>query len=80
MNMLNRILESYPDEGLLKLDGFDDAVIGISSDIRIVYSLGKIIAILMNHMSEDDAIEHFSLKIEGSLLGNKSPIFVMLVD
>jgi hypothetical protein len=51
MNILSRILEEYPDEGIVKADGFDDAVIGISSDIRIVYSLDKIIEILQKDMT-----------------------------
>ena len=80
MTILNKILNSYPDEGLLKVDGFDDAIIGVSSDIRIVYSLDKMIEILMEHMNEDDAIEYFYFNIEGAYLGDKMPIYVKTVD
>jgi hypothetical protein len=80
MSILHKILNSYPDEGLLKVDGFDDAIIGVSSDIRIVYSLDKIIDILMEHMSEDDAIEYFYFNIEAAYLGEKMPIYVKIVD
>jgi len=80
MSILHKILNSYPDEGLLKVDGFDDAIIGVSSDIRIVYSLDKIIEILMEHMSEDDAIEYFYFSIDSEFLGEKRPIYVKIVD
>ena len=53
MNILSKILDEYPDEGLLKIDGFNDAIIGVSSDIRIVYSIDKIIDILKEDMTED---------------------------
>lgn len=80
MSILNRILDAYPEEGLIKVDGFDDAIIGLSSDLRMVYSLDKIIEILMDDMDEDDAIEHFSIQIEGHYLGGKAPIYVKLIN
>ncbi len=80
MNILSRILEEYPDEGIVKADGFDDAVIGISSDIRIVYSLDKIIEILQKDMTEDEAVEFFYYNIESAYVGEKTPIYVKLIN
>lgn len=80
MNILKKILDEYPDEGLLKIDGFNDAIIGVSSDIRIVYSLDKVIDILKEDMTEDEAIEFFEFKIECAYIGDKTPIYVKLMN
>lgn len=80
MNILSKILDEYPDEGLLKIDGFNDAIIGVSSDIRIVYSIDKIIDILKEDMTEDEAIEFFDFNIESAHIGDKTPIYVKIIN
>jgi len=80
MNILSKILDEYPDEGLLKIDGFNDAIIGVSSDIRIVYSIDKIIDILKEDMSEYEAIEFFEFNIESAHIGDKTPIYVKIIN
>ena len=50
------MIEEYPE--LLKLDGFDDAIIGVVQRIglqAICYDTHKVIEILMKDMSEEDA-------------------------
>tara|TARA_R100000773_G_C4157197_1_gene76655 strand:+ start:249 stop:506 length:258 start_codon:yes stop_codon:yes gene_type:complete len=65
------------DEQTLKADGFDDAVIGITRDKILVYSIEKTIQILMEEdMSEIDAIEHLDYNILGSYVGDYTPIFI----
>jgi hypothetical protein len=65
------------DEETLKADGFDDAVIGITRDKILVYSIEKTIQILMEEdMSEIDAIEHLDYNILGSYVGDYTPIFI----
>ena len=64
------------DEETLKADGFDDAVIGITRDKILVYSIEKTIQILMEDMSEIDAIEHLDYNILGSYVGDYTPIFI----
>ena len=64
------------DEETLKADGFDDAVIGITRDKILVYSIEKTIQILMEDMSEIDAIEHLNYNILGSYVGDYTPIFI----
>lgn len=53
--MLKEISEHYSDTSLLKADGFDDAVIGVSEDFnsppRLIYSVKKVIDILMKDMN-----------------------------
>ena len=82
MDILSKILENYPDEGFLKADGFDAAIIGVSSDYRLVYSIEKIIEILVsrNNWTHEDAAEYFFFNIECSYLGEKTPIFINLVN
>jgi hypothetical protein len=70
------IIESYPDEIFLFIDGFDGAILGIcEKEFKVIYSVTKCIDILKQDMSEEDAIEHFSYNIEGAYVGDKTPIF-----
>jgi hypothetical protein len=74
--MLDRILESLPDENFLKADGFDEAVIGVdSSSMRLIYSVSKCIEILMREMTQDEAEDHMSFNISGAYMGEKTPIW-----
>ena len=82
MNELNKILEMYPDEGYEKVNGFDYAIIGVSSCGRLVYSIQKIIEVLMgrNNWSEKDANDYFYYNIECSYNGDKARIFINLIN
>ena len=63
-------LHAEPDQ-TLKADGFDAAIIGIDSKQRMVYSIEKILAILIDDdMNEEDALEHFYYNISGSYVGD----------
>lgn len=79
MNLLEGIIEYYPDETFLKADGFDDAVIGIEiPSMRLCYSVTKVIEILIteDEMEMEDAMEHFDFNIRGSYVGEQTPIWV----
>lgn len=82
MDILIKILENYFDEGFLKADGFDAAIIGVSSDYRLVYSIEKIIEVLVlrNNWTHKDAADYFFSNIEGSYVGEQTPIFINLVN
>tara|TARA_R110000772_G_scaffold175545_1_gene287288 strand:- start:720 stop:971 length:252 start_codon:yes stop_codon:yes gene_type:complete len=76
-NLLDEILDNYPDEEILKADGFDDAVIGIDTHMRLVYSIPKSIEILVkDDMTMEDAMDHFYYNVSGSYVGEKTPIWV----
>ncbi len=77
MNLLQSLIESYPDTEFLIADGFDDAVIGYHQQSeRLIYSIKKCIDILIEEgMSEEDALEHFYYKVEGAYVGEKTPIW-----
>jgi hypothetical protein len=73
---LESILENYPDESFLKADGFDEAIIGVDENsMRLIYSVSKCIEILREDMSEEDALEHFYYNVNGSYVGDKTPIW-----
>ena len=74
--MLEDILEYYPEEEILKADGFDDAIIGIDwNNMRLIYSVKKCIDILAEDMSEEEAIEYFEYNIGSAYVGEKTPIW-----
>lgn len=75
--MLDKILEWFPEEEILKADGFDDAIIGIEDfSMRLIYSVEKCIDILVEEgMDEMDAIEHFEYNVKGGYVGEKTPIW-----
>ena len=75
--LLEKILVNYPEEEILKADGFDDAVIGIDTHMRLVYSIPRSIEILVkDDMTMEDAMEHFYYNVSGSYVGEKTPICV----
>jgi hypothetical protein len=72
-----KITEEYPD--LLKLDGFDDAIIGVVERIgiqAICYDTDKIIEILKKDMAEDLAWLWFDMNIAKNWAGESSPLFL----
>jgi len=68
---------------MLKADGFDEAIIGRSSDIatsgeRLIYDANKCIDILIrdHDMSELEAIEYFEFNVSGAYVGENTPIWL----
>jgi hypothetical protein len=80
MDSLIKILDSFPDEGFVKVDGFDAAIVGISNKSCLVYSIDKIIKILMsrNNWTYKEAFDYFYYNIEDSH-SDKKIIFVNLI-
>jgi hypothetical protein len=79
--VLNKIIDAYPEEEFLKADGLDEAVIGIEEDeMRLVYSVDKCIEIFMSQgMEYDEALEFFDYNVRGAWMGDKTPIWVKLL-
>jgi hypothetical protein len=74
---------------MLKIDGFDDAIIGPAMIWRghdlcnvLVYDAEKIREILMKRddMSFEDAREYIEFNIEGSYMGSSTPVLVWTQD
>jgi len=59
-------------------DGHDDAIMGYSSDGRVIYSVDKIVGTLVERdgMTPDESIEYFNFNIECAYLGEYTPIYV----
>jgi hypothetical protein len=80
MTKLDQILETFPDEPILKCDGFDECVLGYEyswdGTIRLIYSVDKILTNLVGEgMDVDDAIEYFEYNMRGSYVGEQTPIW-----
>tara|TARA_R110000868_G_scaffold403407_1_gene680611 strand:+ start:160 stop:420 length:261 start_codon:yes stop_codon:yes gene_type:complete len=76
-NILESILEMHPEENFLIADGFNDAVIGYEqSSMRLIYSTIECIRILQAEgMTYEDALDHFYYNVEGSYVGDQTPIW-----
>jgi hypothetical protein len=77
MDLINEIIERYPDEDILIANGFDDAILGYdSSSGKVIYSIKKSIDILVSEgLNLEDAYEHFEFNVRGSYVGDKTPIW-----
>ena len=74
--MIDKLLEWFPEDEILKADGFDDAIIGIEeTSMRLIYSISKCIEILSKDMTEEEAIEYFEFNVNGAYVGEKTPIW-----
>lgn len=77
--MLEEILEMYPDESFLKLDGFDDAIIGVDEiNYKLIYSKNKIIKIMIDRdeMTHEEALDYYGFNVVRSIpyQGSEAPI------
>jgi hypothetical protein len=64
-------------DDILLADGFNDALLGISSKNIAIYDVDKCITILEKQgMSQDDAVEYFYFNVEGSYVGEQTPIWI----
>jgi hypothetical protein len=80
MSILSKILDEYPDEGFVKVEGFDKALIGVWSEGRLVYSIDKIVEILQETMSNEEAFNFYEDNIECAYVGERTPIFIKLIN
>lgn len=79
MSIRQELEERFPDQEILLVDGFDDAIIGVDDkEGRAVYSKQKILEILMERedMGRTEAIEYYEFNILGAYMGEKTPIYV----
>jgi len=61
MSMLQQILDNFPDEQFVILDGLDNAVIGVDQNAeRLVYSINDIVDCFVEQgMEPNEAIEYY---------------------
>jgi len=77
---LQDIVEMFPDDEILKADGFDECILGFEyswdGTIRLIYSIKSILDTLIEDgLSIDDAIEYFEFNMRGAYVGEKTPIW-----
>jgi hypothetical protein len=82
MNIENYNIDEIA-EGAIKLDGLDDAVLGVVEEFgngpRILYSKNKIIYILQERdgMTWSEAEEFYDYNILGLYAGEQNPVFLI---
>lgn len=77
MRTLNELYAMYPDDDFLRMEGFDDAVIGVEEiSKRLVYSKSKIMRQLIKSMDYESAMQHFDYNIQSALDTEYMPIIV----
>jgi hypothetical protein len=79
---LSEILENRlsDDENIILADGFENAFLGIGRQFGkplAIYDRGKCLDILMEDgMDYEEANDYFSFNVEGSYVGEQTPIFL----
>jgi len=78
--MLEWIMESYPDEKFIIADGFDAAIIGVDiNSMKLIYSVKRAIEILQEDRQPDDeedsAADHFFYNVAHACVGPDTPIW-----
>lgn len=65
---------------MLVADGFDSCLIGKDTKDRAIYDADAMIEVLMSRdeMTFEEATEFFWFNIEGSFLGDETPVYVFL--
>lgn len=67
-------------EGMIKIDGYNDAIIGITDDYRLVYGYEKLISVTMRNdgCDEIEAMEYVDVNIVRAVIyyGKQSPIII----
>ena len=81
MTTLQDALSDERFEGMFLLDGYDDAFIGVTDSkdgdlLSAVYVIDKIVEILAQDMSYEDAWEYFQYNVAGLYLGDQTPTFI----
>ena len=69
------ILEKNPEDTFLFLEGYDDAILGTSPDSpQIIYSMKKILEILEEEMSYEEALDYLYYNMFQTFSDQESPI------
>ena len=74
---LKETISEHNPEALFA-DGFDESIMGYSSDGKVVYSVDMIVGTLVNRdgMTPDEAIDYFNFNMECAYLGEYTPIYM----
>ena len=80
MTKLEQISEISPES--IIADGFDDAIIGLSWDSKVVYDANKCIEVLMDEdeITYGDAVEFLEFNTFSAYVGENTPIFIYPIN
>ena len=75
-----KMLLKDADFDAIVLDGFDDALIGVSNSGRLVYDIGVMRKVLVERdkMEIDEAIEYLDFNVINAKFGELNPIYITL--
>lgn len=78
-NIKKQIADSNPEA--IIWDGFDTALLGITSEGKAVYDISQMKHTLMtrDQMSEEDALEYLDFNVIGAYVGEFTPIHINLL-
>ncbi len=79
---INEYAEEVEEE-IIIYDEFEDAIIGLADrfgmDTSVAYDYDKVIKILMEDMSYEEAVEHFDFNVIGGWVGDSTPVFIKVL-
>ena len=73
---ISEIVEVFGNDLTLKVDGYDDCIVGVDGEGRLVDDRMKLLDKLGKEMSPEDAWEYYSFNIQDSFMGLHSPVFL----
>lgn len=82
-NTFEQIKLVMMDEPFIHMIGFDDAIIGFDSDSRMIYSVKKLIEIMINEnplLEIDDALDHISFNMINNSFHPDLPKPIFMMD
>lgn len=84
MHSIKHIIEHISDvspEAVL-WDGFDDCIVGLTYEGKVVYEQSLMIAKLMreNGMSAEESIEYLDYNVFNTYVGDGTPVHIILFD
>ena len=76
--MIKKDILDYASDIALTADGFDEAIIGVTTQGLVTYDYDKCVEVLMEEgMGETEAVEHLQFNVAGAWMGEGTPIFII---
>ena len=79
---INEYAEEVEEE-IVIYDAYEDAIIGLADrfgmDTSVAYDYDKVIKILMEDMSYEEAVEYFDFNVIGGWVGDSTPVFIKVL-
>lgn len=82
---IDAIADYFSDQEILRIEGFDNAVIGWTDSwvndnrpVRLIYDAEEVVEIIVNQhgITEEEAWKYYSFNIIGRYMGENTPIFM----